>query len=49
MALASGNYLVSVREFGPIAEAQVEARPLTVFVETIQLCVQATIVKAQLS
>lgn len=32
MALASGNYLVSVREFGPIAEAQVEARPLTVFV-----------------
>lgn len=32
MALASGNYRVSVREFGPIAEAQVEARPLTVFV-----------------
>lgn len=32
MALAGDNYRVSVREFGPIAEAQVEARPLTVFV-----------------
>lgn len=32
MALAGGNYRVSVREFGPIAEAEVEARPLTVFV-----------------
>ena len=32
MALTDGNYRVSVREFGPIAEAQVETRPLTVFV-----------------
>lgn len=32
MALTNGNYRVSVREFGPIAEAEVESRPLTVFV-----------------
>ena len=32
MALTGGNYRVSVREFGPIAGAQVESRPLTVFV-----------------